>query len=28
MLPACALSGVASGFAIYGIVTALQSASS
>jgi amino acid transporter len=26
--PACALSGVASGFAIYGIVTALQSASS
>ena len=28
MWPACALSGVASGFAIYGIVTALQSASS
>jgi len=26
--PACALSGIASAFAVYGIVTALQSASS
>jgi hypothetical protein len=26
--PACALSAIASGFAVYGIVTALQSASS